>query len=55
MPNTPEHVAAAVIRAADVDVPPCRVVVGHDAWSLITQGLSSRLIEVAAQRADAVT
>lgn len=50
MTNSPEYVAAAIIRAADADVPPRRLVLGSDAWTLITQGLSSRLIEVAAQR-----
>lgn len=39
MTNSPEHVAAAIIRAAEADDPPRRLVLGSDAWTLITQGL----------------
>jgi NAD(P)-dependent dehydrogenase (short-subunit alcohol dehydrogenase family) len=53
MTGSPEHVAAAIIRAADADEPPRRLVLGSDAWTLMTQGLSSRLIEVSAQRDNA--
>ncbi len=55
MTDCPERVAAAIIRAADADAPPRRLVLGSDAWTLITEGLSSRLIEVAAQRDNAAS
>ncbi|MDZ7884630.1 MAG: SDR family oxidoreductase [Mycobacterium sp.] len=55
MTNSPEHVAAAIIRAADADDPPRRLVLGSDAWTLITEGLSRRLIEVSAQRDNAAS
>jgi len=55
MTDSPELIAAAIIRAADADPPPRRLVLGSDAWTLITQGLSSRLIEVSAQRDNAVS
>ncbi len=50
MTNSPERIAAAITSAADSDDPPRRLVLGSDAWTLITQGLSSRLIDVASQR-----
>ena len=55
MPDSPELIAKAIIRAADAERPPRRLVLGSDAWTLITQGLSDRLIEVSAQRDNAAT
>lgn len=55
MTDSPELIAAAIIRAAEADEPPRRLVLGSDAWTMITQGLSSRLIEVAAQRDNAAS
>lgn len=55
MTDSPERVAAAIIRAADADEPPRRLVLGSDAWTMITEGLSRRLIEVAAQRDNAAS
>ena len=55
MPDSPELIAKAIIRAADAERPPRRLVLGSDAWALITQGLSDRLIEVSAQRDNAAT
>lgn len=55
MTNSPERIAEAIVRAADADEPPRRLVLGSDAWSLITQGLSSRLIEVSSQRDNAAS
>ena len=53
--DNPEHVVAAIIRAADSDEPPHRLVLGSDAWKLMTEALSHRLIEVSAQRDNAAT
>lgn len=55
MPDSPELIAKAIIRAADAELPLRRLVLGSDAWTLITQGLSDRLIEVSAQRDNAAT
>jgi hypothetical protein len=51
----PERTVAAVIRAADSDDPPRRLVLGTDAYTLITEALTGRLAEVAAQRDNAAT
>ncbi len=55
MPDSPERTVAAIIRAADADHPPRRLVLGSDAWALMTAALSQRLIEVSAQRDNAAT
>ena len=55
MTNSPERVAAPIVRAADAHEPPRRLVLGSDAWALITQALSGRLIEVSAQRDNAAS
>lgn len=55
MTDDPQRVIAGIIRAADAAVPPRRLVLGSDAWTLITDALSDRLIEVAAQRENAAT
>ena len=55
MPDSPELIAEAIIRAADAELPLRRLVLGSDAWTLITQGVSDRLIEVSAQRDNAAT
>lgn len=55
MPVSPERTVAAIIRAAESDPPPRRLVLGSDAWSLMTESLSRRLIEVSAQRDNAAT
>ncbi|WP_422743422.1 SDR family oxidoreductase [Mycobacterium sp. WMMD1722] len=55
MPDSPERTVAAIIRAADADRPVRRLVLGSDAWALMTTALSERLIEVAAQRDNAAT
>ena len=46
----PERTVAAIIRAADSDDPPRRLVLGSDAYTLITGALQGRLAEVSAQR-----
>ena len=53
MTDDPVLVIAAIIRAADSSEPPRRLVLGSDAWELITDALGKRLIEVAAQRDNA--
>ncbi len=55
MPVSPARAVAAIIRAAESGEPPRRLVLGSDAWTLMTESLSRRLIEVAAQRDDAAT
>ncbi|AQA06770.1 short-chain dehydrogenase/reductase [Mycobacterium sp. MS1601] len=55
MTDSVERTVAAIIRAADMADPPRRLVLGSDAWSLVTDVLSARLIEVAAQRDNAAT
>ena len=45
----------AIIRAADSDEPPRRLVLGSDAWRLVTDALTSRLDEVTLQRDNAAT
>jgi len=55
MTDSPERTVAAIIRAADADEPPRRLVLGSDAWSLMTDALSRRLVEIAAQRDNAAT
>ncbi|MBO0677090.1 SDR family oxidoreductase [Mycolicibacterium sp. S2-37] len=61
-PTTPEEMTvdpvravAAIIRAADSDAPPRRLVLGTDAYTLMTRALNGRLAEVAAQRENAAT
>ena len=51
----PARAVAAMIRAADSDDPPRRLVLGTDAYTLITGALTRRLVEVAAQRDNAAT
>lgn len=55
MTDSPERTVAAIIRAAETDDPPRRLVLGSDAWSLVTEALSNRLIDIAAQRDNAAT
>ena len=50
MPVSPERTIAAIIRAADSEDPPRRLVLGSDAWTLMTEARSRRLIDVSAQR-----
>lgn len=50
-----ENTVAAVIRAGDTDDPPRRLVLGSDAWHLVTQALTRRFDEIAAQRDNAAT
>jgi NAD(P)-dependent dehydrogenase (short-subunit alcohol dehydrogenase family) len=49
---SPERAVATIIRAADSDDPPRRLVVGSDAWRLMTDALTHRLAEISAQRDD---
>lgn len=55
MPDDPVRTVAAIIRAADADVPPRRLVLGSDAWTLVTGALRQRLDEVTAQRDNAAS
>lgn len=45
----------AIIRACDAAEPPRRLVLGSDAWQLVSDALRSRLDDVVAQRANAAT
>ena len=55
MPDSQENTIAAVIRAALSDNPPRRLVLGSDAWHLMTDALGDRLTEIEAQRGNAAT
>lgn len=55
MPDSQQDTVAAMVRAADAGDPPRRLVLGSDAWELITDGLRRRLAEVEGQRANAAT
>lgn len=50
---SPEHTIMSILRAADSDDSPRRLVLGSDAWQLMTDALQSRLAEVTAQRGSA--
>ncbi|WP_193045596.1 SDR family oxidoreductase [Mycolicibacterium baixiangningiae] len=52
---SPERAVAAILRAADSDDSPRRLVLGSDAWTLMTETLIGRLAEISSQRADAAT
>lgn len=53
--DDPQRVVSGILRAADDATPPRRLVLGSDAWALVTGALSQRLIEVAAQRDNAAS
>ncbi|GAB7070218.1 SDR family oxidoreductase [Mycobacterium hodleri] len=55
MVDSQEKTVAAMIRAGDSDDPPRRLVLGSDAWQLVTDALRGRLEELTAQRANAAT
>ncbi|MEV0069210.1 SDR family oxidoreductase [Amycolatopsis sp. NPDC050768] len=55
MTNSQENTIAAVVRAAVSANPPRRLVLGSDAWQLMTTALRQRLADVESQRADAAT
>lgn len=55
MTDDPKKTVAAIIRATEDDDPPRRLVLGSDAWSLVTEAVSNRLIELAVQRDNAAT
>lgn len=53
--DSQEKTVAAVLRAADSANPPRRLVLGSDAWTLVTEALSRRLADVLSQRENAAT
>ena len=55
MPDSQEKTVAAIIRAGDLEDPPHRLVLGSDAWSLITEALTQRLAEITPQEGNAAT
>jgi len=55
MVDSQEKTVAAMIRAGDSTDPPRRLVLGSDAWQLVTDALRGRLDELTAQRANAAT
>lgn len=55
MPVDPGRTVAAIIRAAESDTPPRRLILGTDAYTLVTAALRDRLAEVASQRDSAAT
>ncbi|MFF4597613.1 SDR family oxidoreductase [Amycolatopsis sp. NPDC001319] len=55
MTDSPEKTIAAVVRAAVSANPPRRLVLGSDAWQLMTTALRQRLADVTSQRTNAAT
>lgn len=55
MTDSQERTVAAVIRAGESGNPPHRLVLGSDAWQLITDALEERMAGLAAQRDNAAT
>lgn len=55
MVDSQEKTVAAILRAADAEDPPRRLVLGSDAWQFVTDALTDRLAEVTAQRENAAT
>lgn len=55
MPDSQENTVAAIIRAAGSANPPRRLVLGSDAWQLMTGTLRQRLADIEAQRGNAAT
>jgi hypothetical protein len=55
MGDSQEKTVAAIIRAGDSTEPPRRLVLGSDAWRLVTEALRGRLDELVPQRANAAT
>ncbi|HEY2700962.1 MAG TPA: SDR family oxidoreductase [Pseudonocardiaceae bacterium] len=55
MTDSQENTITAVIRAADSANPPRRLVLGSDAWQLITGTLGERLADIEAQQDNAAT
>jgi NAD(P)-dependent dehydrogenase (short-subunit alcohol dehydrogenase family) len=55
MTDSQENTVAAIIRAARSEDPPRRLVLGSDAWKLMTGTLRQRLTDIEAQRDNAAT
>jgi NAD(P)-dependent dehydrogenase (short-subunit alcohol dehydrogenase family) len=55
MVDSLEKTVAAIIRAGDAETPPRRLVLGSDAWQLVTVGLRGRLDDLLTQRDNAAT
>jgi len=55
MVDSQEKTVAAIIRAGDSAEPPRRLVLGSDAWGLVTDALRSRLDDLVPQRENAAT
>jgi NAD(P)-dependent dehydrogenase (short-subunit alcohol dehydrogenase family) len=55
MPDSQENTVAAIIRAAESPNPPRRLVLGSDAWQLVTDTLRQRLADIEVQRDNAAT
>jgi NAD(P)-dependent dehydrogenase (short-subunit alcohol dehydrogenase family) len=55
MTDSQENTVAAIIRAVESGDPPRRLVLGSDAWRLMTSALRSRLASVEAQQQNAAS
>ena len=55
MTDSQENTITAVIRAAESANPPRRLVLGSDAWRLMTGTLRQRLADIEVQRDNAAT
>jgi hypothetical protein len=55
MVDSQQNTVAAIIRAGDSAEPPRRLILGSDAWQLVTEALRGRLDELVPQRNNAAT
>jgi NAD(P)-dependent dehydrogenase (short-subunit alcohol dehydrogenase family) len=55
MVDSQQNTVAAIIRAGDSAEPPRRLILGSDAWHLVTEALRGRLDELMPQRDNAAT
>jgi hypothetical protein len=55
MVDSQEKTVAAIVRAGDSPNPPRRLVLGSDAWDLVTTALRERLDDLLPQRDEAAT
>ncbi len=55
MTDSQEKTVAAILREADADTPRRRLILGSDAWQLVTGALTDRLAEITDQHENAAT
>ena len=55
MVDSQQNTVAAIIRPGDSTEPPRRLILGSDAWQLVTEALRGRLDELVPQHDNAAT